>query len=140
RNPAERAWGCPSVVPSSMLMEAACGRTRTNLAARYFTSPCPDWKASSRFLVSRLTRRESGAKTPFQTLFIHRLAKVTQNPVLQGAGLVNIIGVGSNQNCRNRVARIDEVSVEYDPGHLRHMDVGDQASRFGETRGCEEFD
>ena len=28
---------------------------------------------------------------------------------------------------------INEVSVEFDPGHRRHMDVGDQAGRFGET-------
>src|SRR6202030_2440365 len=28
---------------------------------------------------------------------------------------------------------------EFDPAHHRHMDVGDQAGRFGETRGCEEI-
>ena len=86
-----------------------------------------------------VTGRESRAKTPFQMLFIHWLAKVTDDPVVQGADPVNIIGIGSHEDCRNRVPCIDEVSVEFDPGHRRHMDVGDQASRFGETRGCEEI-
>ncbi len=37
------------------------------------------------------------------------------------------------------VPDFDEVSVEFDSGHRGHMDVGDQASRFDETRGCEEI-
>jgi hypothetical protein len=72
-------------------------------------------------------------------LFINRLTKVTDDPVIQGAGPVNIIGVGSHEDCRNRVARSDEASVEFAPGHRRHVDVGDQAGRFDETRGCEEI-
>jgi len=72
-------------------------------------------------------------------LFINRLTKVTDDPVIKGAGPVNIIGVGSHEDCRNRVARSHEASVEFAPGHRRHVDVGDQAGRFGETRGCEEI-
>ena len=78
-------------------------------------------------------------KTPYQMLFINRLAKVADDPIVQGAGPVNIIGVGSHEDCRNRVPCIDEVSVEFDSGHRRHVDVGDQAGRFGETRGCKEI-
>jgi hypothetical protein len=29
--------------------------------------------------------------------------------------------------------------VEFDPGHGRHLDVGDQAGRFGEMGRCEEI-
>src|SRR2546427_1569302 len=71
-------------------------------------------------------------------LLINRLTKVTNDPIVQGAGAVNVIWVGRNENCRNRVPRVDEVSVELDAGYRRHMDVGDQAGGFGETRGCEE--
>ena len=75
----------------------------------------------------------------FRCCLIHWLTKVTDDPIVQGAGPVNVIGVGSHEDCRNRVPCIDEVSVEFDAGHRRHMDVGDQAGRFGKTRGCEEI-
>jgi hypothetical protein len=39
----------------------------------------------------------------------------------------------------DRVARVDEVSVQFEPGHRRHMDVSDQAGCFDETRGSEEI-
>ena len=72
-------------------------------------------------------------------LFINWLAKVADDPFVQGAGPVNIIGVGSHEDCRNRVPSIDEVSVEFDSGHRRHVYVGDEALRFGKTGGCEEI-
>ena len=78
-------------------------------------------------------------KTPYQIPLINWLAKVTNGPVVQGAGPLNVIRVGSNEDRRNGVPDFDEVSVEFDSGHGRHMDVGDQASRFDETRGCEEI-
>jgi hypothetical protein len=95
-----------------------------SLEARYFSSPCPAPKESSRIIFRRVTGRESRAKTPFQMLFIHWLTKVTDDPVSQGAGPINIIGVGRYEDRRNSVARLDEVSVECDPGHRRHVDVG----------------
>ena len=100
-----------------------------------FQVTLPALKESSRILFRRVTGRESRAKTPFQMLFIHWLAKVTDDPVIQGAGPLNVSGVGSHQDCRNRVTRPDEVSMECDSGHLRHVDVGDEAGSFGETRG-----
>ena len=36
-----------------------------------------------------------------QMLFINRLAKVADDPIVQGADPVNIIGVGSYEECRN---------------------------------------
>jgi hypothetical protein len=78
-------------------------------------------------------------KTPHQIPLINWLAKVTNDSVVQGAGAVDVIRVGRHEDRRNRVPRLDEVSVEFDPGHGRHMDVSDQAGRFNETRGCEEI-
>jgi hypothetical protein len=78
-------------------------------------------------------------KAPFQMLFINRLAKVADDPIVQGADPVDIIGVGSHEDCRNRAPCIDEVSVEFDSGHRRHVYVGDYAGCFGETGGCKEI-
>jgi hypothetical protein len=73
-----------------------------------------------------VTGRESRAKTPYEILFIHWLTKVTDDPVVQGgARAVNIIGVGSHENCGNRAPCIDEVLVEFDSGHRRYVYVGD---------------
>ena len=72
-------------------------------------------------------------------LFINWLAKVADDPIVQGADPVNIIGVGSHEDCRNRAPCIDEVSVEFDSVHRRHVYVGDYAGCFGETGRCEEF-
>jgi hypothetical protein len=85
------------------------------------------------------TGRESGVKTPRQVLLINRLAKVTDDTVGQGADSVNIIGVRSHEDCRNRVPGRDEMSVEFDPGHRRHMNIGNQTGRFPQTRGRKEF-
>src|SRR6266567_7977490 len=108
-------------------------------AGRYFGSPCPARTRSSRLLFARLTWLESRTKTPYQMLLINRLTKVTNDPIVQGAGAVNVIGVGSHEDRRNRVTRLDEVFIELEPGHRRHMDVSDQAGGFGETRRCEEI-
>jgi hypothetical protein len=72
-------------------------------------------------------------------LLINRLTKVTNDPIFQGAGTFKVVGVGSNENCWNRAPSLDEVFVQLDAGHRRHMDVRDQAGRFDETRGSEEI-
>ena len=81
---------------------------------------------------------ESCAKTPYQMLLIHWLAKVTNDSIHQSARPDVFIGVSCHEDCRNRVSSFDEVSVEFDSGHRRHMDVSDQAGRFHETRRREE--
>jgi hypothetical protein len=82
---------------------------------------------------------ESRMKTPYQIPFIKWFVNVTNDPIVQGAGPVNVIRVGRHEDRRNRVPRLDEVSVEIDPSHGRHMNVSDQAGRLNETRGCEKI-
>ena len=67
---------------------------------------------------------------------INRLAKVTNDPILQSAVPDNLIRVGSNENGRNCVPRIDQLPMELEPGHFRHVDVGHQAGGFSEKRRC----
>jgi hypothetical protein len=72
-------------------------------------------------------------------LLIDRFTKVTDDPTVKGAGAVSVVGVGSHENRRNRVTRLDEVFMKLDSSHRRHMDVSDQAGGFAETRRCEEI-
>jgi hypothetical protein len=72
-------------------------------------------------------------------VLIHRLTQVTQDSIVQGASPISIIGKGRHEDCRYRIARVDKVPVEFEPGHGRHMDVGDQASCFGKARGGEKI-
>src|SRR5262249_34084420 len=44
-----------------------------------------------------------------------------------------------HEDRRNPMVRVDYVSVECEPGHGRHLDVGDEAGCLGEARGCEKF-
>src|SRR5258708_3176073 len=105
-----------------------------SLEAPYFSSPCLTPKRKSWILVRQLCTRESGTKAPHQTIIIHRLPKITDDPIVQGACPISVVRVGSNEDCRNRVPRIYQMYVEFDPGHGRHMDVSDQAGRFDEMR------
>jgi hypothetical protein len=77
--------------------------------------------------------------TPSEIFLIDRLAQVADDSVRDGAGPVNVIGVGSNEDGRNRVPRVDEVSVEFNTGHPRHMDVSYKAGGFDEPRRREEI-
>jgi hypothetical protein len=72
-------------------------------------------------------------------LFIDRLAKITDGTFAQGTGPINIIRKRSHEDCRNHSPGRDEVAMKFDPSHRRHMDIGDQAGRFSETRRCEEI-
>jgi hypothetical protein len=85
------------------------------------------------------TRMKSGTNAPPEIFLVNWLAKIADDSVRESAGPINFIGVGSNEDCRNRVAHVDEVSIEFEPGHRRHMDVGDQAGCLAEMRGCEEI-
>jgi len=82
---------------------------------------------------------ESCAKTPRQALNINRLAKITGYPIIQCALAVDLIGIAGHQDCRNPLTCLDEVAVEFDAGHHRHVDIGDQAGRFAKTMGREEI-
>src|SRR5271170_6259931 len=82
---------------------------------------------------------ESRTKTPYEMLIINWLAKVTNDSILQSAVSIGVIGIGRNEDCGNHVAGLDELVIEFDPGHCRHIDVGDQAGCFNEARRCEEI-
>jgi hypothetical protein len=80
---------------------------------------------------------ESLANTLREMLFIHRFAHVTSDPIVQGASPVNIIGKRCHEDCRNRLTRVDELPVEFEPSHRRHMDIGDQQA-VSTSRGTRE--
>lgn len=87
----------------------------------------------------RSTCRKHCANTPLEIVLIHWLAQIADDTVVQCPGPISIVGVGCHEDCRNSSVRIDKVSVQFEPGHGRHVDVGDEASRFREARGCEEI-
>lgn len=82
---------------------------------------------------------ESLTETPREVLLINGFAKVTNNPFAQRADPDVVIMVGGHKDRWNREPRIDKMSVELGSGHPRHLDVGDQAGSFDETRGRKEI-
>jgi hypothetical protein len=89
----------------------------------YFNSLCR--QARTIHEVSR--RFESRTKTALEMLVIHWLAEVTNNPILEGASPHLFVRVCGYEDRRNGVAGIDEMSVELNSTHSRHLNVGDQA-------------
>jgi hypothetical protein len=104
-----------------------------------FRFTLPAAAKDSRILLGRLAGPERRAETLQQTRLVNGLSKVADDPIVERAGPVGVVGVGSDEDRRNRVSRIDEVSVEVDSGHPRHLDVGDQAGGFNQAVGCEEI-
>ena len=82
---------------------------------------------------------ESRTQAAFEMFIIYRLGEITNDPVLQGTPADDLIGVCGNEDRGNRVARIDKMSVELDPSHSRHMNIGDQARGRVEERRCQEI-
>src|SRR5262245_66644947 len=80
----------------------------------------------------RLLGFESPTEAAFEMLIIDRLAEVTNDPILESTPPNDLVRVCGNDDRGNRVSRIDEMSVEFNSGHSRHLNVGDQ------TRGCSE--
>ena len=87
----------------------------------------------------RLSGLESRTKAAFQMLIIHGFAKVTNHSILQGAVSSRFIRISGDENGRDHVARINEMSVELNPAHSRHLNVSDQARRFGDERRFQEL-
>jgi len=83
-------------------------------------------------LFGRLAGVESRTQAPLEMVIVHRLGKVTNDAVLQGAIPGDRIGVCGDEDRRDRVPRFDEVFMELNARHSRHLNVGDQA------RGCSE--
>jgi hypothetical protein len=65
-------------------------------------------------------------------IVVHRLAKVANNPVLKCPIPDDVIGVCGNEDCRDRVPGLDQMPVQLDSSHSRHVDVSDQAGGLGE--------
>jgi hypothetical protein len=72
-------------------------------------------------------------------LLIDWLAQIADDPFIHGANPVHVTRIGGYKNGRYSVPRVDKVAVEFEPGHRRHLDVGNQAPRFAEPRRCEEL-
>jgi hypothetical protein len=47
-------------------------------------------------------------------LLINGLAKVANDPIVQSAGPDVVIGIGRHEDRRNRIPRINEVSIEFE--------------------------
>jgi signal transduction histidine kinase len=104
-----------------------------------FKFTLPAAAKDSRILLGRLAGPQRRAEALQQTRLVNGLSKVADDSIAERAGPVGVVGVGSDEDRRNPVSGTDEVFVELDSGHRRHMDVSDQAGGFGETRGCEEI-
>jgi len=76
---------------------------------------------------------ESATKTTLEMVVIHRLAEVTNDSILQSTPSDDLVRICGNEDRRNRVPCGDEMSVELNPAHSRHLDVGDQAP------GCRQY-
>jgi len=57
----------------------------------------------------------------------------------EGTPSDDLIRVCGNEDRRNRVARIHQMSVELNSRHSRHLNVGDQARGCSEERRCQEI-
>jgi hypothetical protein len=82
---------------------------------------------------------ESRTKTPHEVLLVNGLAKVTNDPIVQGACPHVFVRVGRHEDYRNRMSYIGEAPVKLESRHRGHMNVSDQACSFDKARGCEEI-
>ena len=57
-------------------------------------------------------------------LLINGLAKVTYDPIVQGARPDVAIGVGRHEDRRNCMPHFDKASMELQSVHRGHVDVG----------------
>jgi PAS domain S-box-containing protein len=104
-----------------------------------FQFTLPSAAKDSRILLGRLAGRKRHAEALQQTRLVNGLSKIAYDPIVERAGAVGVVGVGSDEDRRNRVSGTDEVTVEVNSRHTRHLDVGDQASGFTQAMGCEEI-
>jgi hypothetical protein len=104
-----------------------------------FNSPCPSRKQNPPILFRRFTTMEGRAKTLHQVRLINRLPKVADDSIFQRARPDAVVGVRRHKNRRDRVSRLNEVSMQIVPGHRGHVHVSDQTDRSVETSRCEEI-
>jgi FixJ family two-component response regulator len=68
---------------------------------------------------------------------VHGLGDITDHAFLEGALPSNLIRVSSDENRRDPMSHSNQMSMELNPRHSRHLNVGDQARRCGEERRCQ---
>lgn len=71
-------------------------------------------------------------------LVINGLGEIADHPILQGAVAESVVRVCGDENRRDPMPRINQVSVELDPGHSRHVNVRDQAGGLSQQRRDQE--
>jgi len=101
-----------------------------------FRFTLPAAAKDSRILLGRPAGPKRCTKALQQTRIVNGLSKAADDPIVEHAVPVDI---GREEDRRNRVSGIDEMSVEVDSGHSRHLDVGDQAGGLNHPMGCEEI-
>ena len=87
----------------------------------------------------RLPGFESRTEAAFEMVVIDRLAKVANDPIPESTPPDDLVRVCGNDDRGNCISRIDEMSVELNSGHSRHLNVGDQTRGCSEGRRCQEI-
>ena len=87
----------------------------------------------------RLPGFESRTEAAFEMVVIDRLTEVTNDPILESTPPDDLVRVCGNDDREHRVSCIDEMSVELNSGHSRHLNVGDQTRGCTEQRRCQEI-
>src|SRR5215475_13060574 len=87
----------------------------------------------------RLPGFESRTEAAFKMVVIDRLAEVTNDPIVESTTPDDLVRVCGNNDRGNRVSRINEMSVELNSGHSRHLNVGDQTRGCSKERRCQEI-
>ena len=104
-----------------------------------FRFTLPGAAKHSGILPGRPARPQRRAKALQETRLVDGLSQVADDSLVEHAGSVGIVGIGCDEDRRDRVPRIGEVSAEIDPGHAGHLHVGNQAAGFGQVMGREEI-
>src|SRR6516162_58915 len=78
-------------------------------------------------------------KAVYEIAVIDRFEEIANDSVVQGSGPDRVIRVCGNEDRRNPVPLLAEVSVKLNAGHCRHMDVGHQAGGLSENWRCQEI-
>ena len=90
-------------------------------------------------LFRRTAGLESTAKTTLEMVVINWFAEVANDPIFQSATPDTLVRICGNEDRWDRVPCVDQMSVELDASHSRHLDVGDQAAGLREHMGCQEI-
>ena len=104
-----------------------------------FRFTLPGAAKDSGILPGRLAGLQRRAEALQKARLVNGLSQVADDSLVEHAGSVGVVGIGGDEDRRNRVSLIGEVSAEIDSRHSRHLDVGDQAAGPGQVMGREEI-